>query len=474
MQFPFVGGTYRARSLNFDAQRCINLYAEQSGSGTSKSIAALLGTPGLAAWLTVAGGSIRGAMRFSATKAIVVAGANVYTVTNGAVATFIGTISAGTTPVSMASNGTIVMLVAGATGYFIDPVGGVVTTITDSSFQGADRVDFLDGYFVFNKRGTGQFQITQLYGASIDPLDFATAEAAPDNLVSLIVDHRELWLFGETTTEIWFNSGNAAFPIERNNGAFIEHGCAACFSVAKLDNTVFWLSSDDRGQGIVYRAAGYQPQRISTHAIEFAIGRLSRVDDAVAFTYQQEGHSFYVLNFPTGDLTLVYDVATGLWHERAWRDSNGLLHRHRAQCQMAFAGLMLVGDWETGKLYRLDLDTYTDDGAAIARVRAAPHIAGPDYKRVHYNALQIDMEAGVGLTIGQGSDPQAMLQWSDDGGHTWGNEHWAPIGKLGEYRRRVRWRRLGQSRDRVFRLTITDPVKVAIVGASVDVEREAA
>lgn len=473
--FPFVGGSYTARSRNFDAQRCVNLYPELSGSGTSKSVAALYGTPGLSLWANLSGGNVRGLLRFTASIGLAVVGTNVYKLDSSGASTLIGTISAGTTPVSLASNGTIVMMVTGAggLGYFIDPVAGTVTTIADADFVGGDRVDFIDGYFVWNQPGTQNYQITQLYGTDIDALDFAAAEGSPDLLISLIVDHREIWLFGEDSTEVHYNSGNQDFPFERIQGAFIEHGCAAKNSVAKMDNTVYWLSANKHGQGMVQRAAGYTPERVSTHAVEFAIDeyqRTGRIDDAIAFTYMQEGHAFYVLTFPTADATWVFDAATGLWHERAWRDTEGDLHRHRANCQMQFANSTIVGDWESGKLYKLELDTYSDDGALISRIRSAPHIAGDDYKRIRYHALQVDMEAGVGLSSGQGENPQAMLQWSDDGGHTWSNEHWASFGRIGEYRRRVRWRRLGNSRDRVFRLTITDPVKVAIVGAAVDAE----
>lgn len=466
-QFPFVGGSYLARSAAFDAERCVNLYPE-TGSPTSKSVVMLLGTPGKRLWSTLAGGGVRGLLRFSAAVGIAVVGNNVYTLNTVGVGSLVGTIDTLSTPVSMASNGTQVMIVTGPNGYVLDPAARTVTRITNPAFVGADTVQFEDGYFVFNKTGTGQFQITNLYGTDIDGLDFATAEGAPDLLLSLLVDHREIWLFGESSTEVFFNSGNVDFPFERINGAFIEQGCAAKFSPAKMDNTVYWLTADDRGQGTVQRAQGYSPQRISTHALEYAIGQMSRIDDAVAYTYQQEGHSFYVLNFPTAQKTWVYDAAVNLWHERAWRDpATNELKQDRAICQMAFAGETIVGDWETGKLYVLDLDYFTDNGDPIARIRSCPHISSSDYKQQFFASLQVDMQAGVGLTTGQGSDPKAMLQWSTDGGYSWSNELWASIGKIGERRARVKWRRLGRSRDRVFRVTITDPVRVAMIGASV-------
>lgn len=466
-QFPFVGPSYSARTKNLDAQQCINLYPELGGP-TSKTVAALIGTPGLSLWTTLAGGGIRGVLRFSPSFAIGVSGPNVYTVAQDGTPTLRGTIDNLSTPVSMASNGQVVMIVTGPNGYVLDMTSYTLTKITSSNFLGADKVDFVDGYFIFNKPGTGQFQITDLYATTIGDLDFATAEGSPDLLLSLIVDHREVWLFGENSTEVYFNSGNADFPFERIQGAFLEQGCAAKNSVAKMDNRVFWLSADDRGQGMVMSAAGYQPQRISDHALEYAIGQMSRISDAVAYTYQQEGHSFYVLNFPTANQTWAYDAATNMWHQRAWRNpSDNSLNRHRVNCQMAFANDNIVGDWETGKLYRLDLDVFTDNGDPIPRIRACPHLSDPDYRWQIFDSLQIDMQTGVGLTVGQGSDPKAMLQWSTDGGYTWSNELWANVGKLGDRRTRVKWRRLGRSRDRVFKVTITDPVRVAIVGASV-------
>lgn len=473
MQFPFVGPSYSARVKNLDAQQCINLYPELAGPN-SKNVAALIGTPGLSLWTTLAGGCVRGMLKFSATLSVIVVGTNVWRLTQFATPVLLGTIPAGTTPVSMATNGTdTIMLVDGTYGWAIGVEALTFAQITNGAFTGADMVYFIDGYFVFNKPGTGQFQITGLYSTSIDPLDFATAEGSPDKLIGLIVDHRELWLFGENSTEVFFNSGNVDFPFERIQGAFIEQGCAAKFSIAKMDNRVFWLSADDRGQGMVMSATGYQPQRVSDHALEFAISQMSTISDAVAYTYQQEGHSFYVLSFPTANQTWAYDASTNMWHQRAWRNaSDNSLNRHRGACHMAFIGENLVGDWENGNIYKLDLDTYTDNGALIPRIRTCPHLSDPDYRWQFFDALQVDMQTGVGLSVAPGTsgdDPKAVLQWSTDGGYSWSNELWASIGKIGERRTRVRWRRLGRSRDRVFRVTITEPVKIAIVGASTTV-----
>lgn len=465
--FPFVGSSYAGRSPSFDAQRTLNMYLERSESKTSRTPAMLVGTPGLLLWGNAGSGGVRGAIAFNDAIAIWVIGSEVYRANTSATLTLIGTGIAGTGAVSMASNGIVIMMVTGPTGYIIDPVGGTTTQITDADFTGADAVDFCDGYFVFNKYGTGQFQITQLYGTDIDSLDFATAEGSPDNIVSLIVDHREVWLLGRVSTEVWINSGELDFPFARISVAFLESGCAATHSVAKMDNSIYWLANDERGFGTVQRAAGYTPQRVSNDAVDYAISNYSRIDDAVAYTYTQEGHSFYVLSFPTGNATWVLDAASGDWHERAYRDpTTGLLSRHRSNCQINFAGETLVGDWETGNIYKMRTDVYTDNGAAIRSERVCPHIAG-DGKLAFHHALEVFMQPGVGLV--DGSDPQAMLQWSDDGGYTWSNEHWVSVGKIGEYRTRARWRRLGRSRDRVYKWAMTDPVKRIITGANLNV-----
>ena len=462
----FIGGSYLARSSNFDAETCLNLFPEASAVGTSKSVAALYGTPGLRLWSTLPDSPIRGMIRFNPSTAYVVAGANVYKVNFDATFSAIGTVTPGVGLVSMASNGIQVAIATNPEMFVIETSTDTVTQVLDPDFLGAAQVGFIAGYFVWRVPNSGRSQYSDLYSANVSPLSFFTAEGSPDNGVSQLVDHLEYWYFGESTTEVFSVTTDANQPLQRINGAFIEHGCAAAFSVAKMDNTVYWLGADDNGKGTVWRATGaYEPQRVSTPAIEYAISKVTDLSTATAWTYQQESHAFYLLN--VGDRTWCFDASTGLWHERAWRDPlDGSLHRHRAQAQMAFAGLNLVSDWENGNLYVLDLDTYTDNGDPIVSRRTGSFVSARTY-----NMLQIDFETGVGLE--DGSNPVAQLQWSDDGGKTWSNNHEASIGKVGEYQLRVRWRRLGTPRryglSRVFRVTITDPVKRAITSAMLDV-----
>jgi hypothetical protein len=308
-----------------------------------------------------------------------------------------------------------------------------------------------------------------LDGTSIDPLEFASTEGSPDGLLAVVSNFREVWAFGTNSIEVWYDSGATDFPLQRIQGAFNELGCAAPYSIAKMDNGLFWLGRDRRGQGIVYRANGYQGQRISTHAVEWHIQQYTDMSDAIAYTYQQDGHSFYVLIFPTANTTWVYDAATQAWHERAGF-VDGAFTRHRSNCQMAFNNKVVVGDFENGNIYAFDLDVYADNGQIqkwLRTWRALP-TGQNNLKRTAHHSLQIDLETGVGLNLGQGSDPMLMLRWSDDGGHTWSNEHWTPIGKIGAYYQRAFYRRLGMTlklRDRVYELSMTDPNKIAIMGA---------
>jgi hypothetical protein len=331
-------------------------------------------------------------------------------------------------------------------------------------------VGYLDGYFVFNEPNSQKIWVTALLeGTQVDPLDFASAEGSPDGVVGIIVDHGQLWVYGTNSIEVWYNSGNADFPFSRIQGAFNELGCAAAYSLAKMDNGLFWLGKDARGQGMVYRANGYSGQRISTHAIEWHIQQYGDLSDAIGYTYQQDGHSFYVLIFPTANTTWVYDVATQAWHERAGF-ANGEFTRHRSNCQAFFGTKVMVGDYQNANVYSFDLDDYSDNGSIqkwLRSWRALP-TGQNNLKRTAHHSLQLDCESGTGLNLGQGSDPQVMLRWSDDGGHTWSNEHWVSIGKIGEYYRRAIWRRLGMTmklRDRVYEVSGTDPVKIAIMGA---------
>ena len=466
MKSPILGAISRLRSSNTAANRLINLFPEMIPEG-GKNPAFLSRCPGLTLLTTAGSGPIRGLHKFNGVG-YAVSGGSLYKIDTYWEATLIGGVS-GTGPVSMADNGTQLFIACNPGGYIYNSSTTAFGAITDPDFPGAVTVGYLDGYFVFNEPNSQKYWVTSLLdGTSIDPLEFASAEASPDKLVSVKIDHREGWLFGEDSVQVVYNSGELDFPLSSIQGAFLETGCSAPYSVAKLDNSLFWLGSDDRGNNIVWRSNGWNGLRVSTHSIEYELDKITDTSDAIGFSYQQEGHSFYVLILPTGGKTFVYDVATQLWHERAaFIDSE--FTRHRANCHINFNGKTVVGDYDNGNIYYFDLSNYSDNGNVqkwVRSWRAFPTGQTPLARTIH-SELQIDCETGIGLVTGQGTDPQMMLIWSDDGGHTWSNEHWCSMGKIGK-RGRVMFRRLGttnKNRDRVYEISGTDPNKIAIMGA---------
>ena len=380
---------------------------------------------------------------------------------------------------------------------------------SDGAFSGANTVDIVDNYFVYNDPGTQKWGASDTLSPISPALSYSLKDGAPDNLVSLIVDHREIYLLGEASSEVWVDVGAVPFPFQRIPGTSTQHGIAAVFSVARLGNSFAYVSRNARGEAQIMQMNGYIPQRISTHAVENSLtGQV--INDAIAWTYQLEGHECYVVTFPSigNGLTWVYDGTTGMWHKWLYVNNNNQYQRHRGNCCTLFQGMILVGDYQNGKVYMLDRNNYTDDGQEIRRVRRAPHLVA-DLQRQYFDEFQIQFQPGVGTTgfsvqsaiqpstlqspysiaptarleigptdivyLGQLSQinpsdtttyPQAMLRWSNDGGSTWSNEHWVTIGQMGRYKNRAIWRRLGMARDRIFEVAITDPVKAVIVSAN--------
>ena len=344
---------------------------------------------------------------------------------------------------------------------------------SDGAFSGGSAVDIVDNYFVYNRPNTQQWAASNLLSPITYGLSFASKFTGPDNLVSLICDHGQVYLLGETTSEVWADQGTFPFAFQRIPGSSSQHGIAAQFSLAKLGNSFAYVAKNNRGQSEIVMMNGYFPQRISTHAVENTLVN-QNVSDAIAYTYQLEGHECYVVTFPSLDLTWVYDISTQLWHKWLYVDNQNNFHRHRSNCAAVFQNLVLVGDYQNGQIYSLDPNNYTDNGDEIRRVRRCPHLV-TDFQRQYFEELQIQFQPGVGLEgitdppLNQettGSVPQAMLRWSNDGGSTWSNEHWSEIGKVGKYKNRIIWRRLGWARDRIYEVVVTDPVFACIISAN--------
>lgn len=465
----FIGGAYEAPSIYQDAQELINWYPEidPTKDGNARGAVALYPTPGLLTVLTLdALAEVRELYVLpGGDTMLAVSGVVLYIIASDMTATQIGLLATDHGRVYMADNRIDVMIADGSNRYTVNIVTHAFAQIPDDDggFLGAQRVDYVDTFMVYNMPGTNQWGCTSPLSTVSPNLSFSSKDSSSDNLITLIADHREVILIGEKTTEHWVNVGAFPFPFQRIPGTSMQHGIAAKDSLCRLGESVAWLAKDGRGKAVIIQKEGYLPKRLSTHAVENDIAQ-GVIDDAVAFVYQQGGHEFYQISFPTQDKTWVYDLSTGLWHKRAARDDLNILHRRPENVYAQFQGMALVGDVSNGKIYQLDQNTYTDDGKQILRMRRTPHLTD-QLNRVFHESLQIQFQPGVGLPTGQGSDPQMMLRWSNDGGSTWSSYYSVAIGKIGEFKNRAIKRQMGWARDRVYEVTITDPVKAVIISA---------
>lgn len=459
---PFVGQTYEMQATSFDNQRCVNLYPIVSESGSSKSVAALRGTAGTETFTEIGGGSIRGGIE-SSERAFFVSGNAFYEVFDDGTGVMHGNLVSQTARVTMEENPTQVMIIDGEHGYIFNKTTNEFEQITDVDFPIPSDLTFQDGYFIVTEKDTAKFWISGINnGLTWSSLDNANVESSPDRLVGLKSDSSNLWLFGTKSIEVYQNTGNAVFPFQRIQGAVIETGCASQFTVQELDNALFWLGTDQNGDAIVWRSNGYNAQRISTQAIERKIAQSTNFNESYSWVYHERGHAFYMLQIKGLDTTLCLDVSTGLWHERIYRDPvSGREQQHRGSCHIFFKQRHLIGDRLGNKIFNMSLDLFDDDGDVMPRIRVSPHYA-QEKRRITHAQFELDMEVGVGTQTGQGYDPQVMMKYSDDGGRTWSSELWRSLGKVGKYFTRVKWNKLGSSRDRVYMIEITDPVFVQI------------
>ena len=478
MRINFVGSSYVFPSASFDTQRSINCYPDKSETQTSKDAYILAPTPGKKLYLTLPVSPIRGFYTTSNGRAFAVAYNTLYEIFSDSTYTPRGTISTYTGNISMADNGFELIVVDGSVdGWILNLGTGVFAQIdtggAGAGFLGATTVCFLAGYFICNQPDSGVYFWSASYdGLTWDAADFANAEGSPDNLTALVTLHQQVALLGANTTQFIYNAGTSPDPFQNIQGVFMEYGCNSPFSVQQCYNTIFWIGSDKSGQDMVWMANGYNPQKISTVAIEHYLDQYDTTT-ATSYSYQEDGHYFYAINLDGAPTTLVYDITLEQWHERAfWNISLGDWQRDKAQFHVVAFGNHLVSDSQNGNIYQQSASINDDNGDLIRRQRTFPYVKD-DLEYLFFKTLQIDMQVGVGLGSGnnQNTDPQAMLEWSDDAGNTWSNEYWSPIGKVGEYLTRVIWRRLGRGRYRVFRVTIDANIPVWMIAAYLDVEK---
>jgi hypothetical protein len=409
----FLGQTYSSRSKNISAQRTINFYPELNPQD-SKSVIALIGTPGLD-YFTAVGDVARGMHIFNGVM-FVVAGSDLYSIaSDGTVSSSLGTLSTSSGRVSMADNGIAASGIGGNQLMIVDGVAGYIYNVSTLTFSnissnfpagGASQVTYIDGYFVVIGTSTMNAYASELYdGLTWDALATSPISGAPDILQAVINSHQQIWFIKEYTAEVWYDAGvptSTGFPFARVPGAVIDYGTVAPFSLVRAENTIFWVASqrnNDVGEFVgIVMLNGYQPQVISPPAINYQIGQMVDISDATSYSYSEGGHTFVVFTFPTGNATYVYDTTTEMWHERSFYSGVGLytINRHVGDCYCFLNGKHYVSDYRNGNIYEMSSAYLDDNGTAIVSTRVAQHIYEQnELDNIFFSKLQVDLEVGT-------------------------------------------------------------------------------
>lgn len=473
------------RSTPWNATKSLNFFVEM-GAQDSKAPAALVGTPGTSLFATFPSGTIR-MFHVMVDRCFVVAGTSLYELsTDGSVSASLGTILGSDLVVSVDNGisangvgGNQILLIANGSGYIFNVSTNTITSISAPAFPAnAHQAAFLDGYFIVTAQNMA-FSVSALYDGTTWPaLATAAAIASPDNIQKPFGSNQILYLVKDSTTEVWQNVAiptSQGCPFAHIAGSLVNFGTNADRSVARVGDTVFMLGTTRVQDSAVYfgviSVSGTSVQKVSTPAIDYRISRLGSLSDAISYVWTYEGHLFYVLSFPTDDLTLVYDATTQQWFDWSTHISNTAYsqHRHLSNEYGFFGGKHLVSHYNEPKIYELSSQFFDDAGVPIISIRTAqPIFDVQENDNLKIHKLTIDAETGVGDgSVNSSGSPTAWLSWSNDGGRTWSAEYSSSLGKQGEFRTRLIWRRLGSPKDRVFRLKISDAVKKVLLGATV-------
>lgn len=512
---PLGNKPFSSPYFSIGQEICQNMYVELAQSEYSKASYYYIKIPGLRrlnpspAVVITNYGACRGMLTSSAgagRRTFAVNGSGVYEILADGTRTLLGQINTVSGPVSMADNGQLLMLVDGQAGWILRYSDGNLTRITDDNFPGNDTslgqlaptsVTYMDTYFIVNVPNSNQYYWSNGYYTYEDqdatpheydpavtqgywtPLQSGQKIGKPDDIAAVINCNNYLWLPGYNSTEIHYNSGDYnGQQFKRYQGAILNIGCSAPYSVAVYQNNIFFLGTDKDGTLGVFSNDGMNPIRISTRGIEQVIQSMSVYTDCQAYTYAQNGHSFYVMQFPTASRTFVFDTTTSSWHERTkLLKSTGAYVRWDGMYATSNFDKVIIGDIGTSEIYSLDPMYFQNDSPLsngvnyIRCVRSTP-IGFQMGKNVRYNWIQVICNSGHGLSVdtaaGVGVDPTVQVAWSDDTGITYSNERSAPLGKQGEYSKRSIVLGCGMGRNRVWRIAMTDPVPFILVAVLVN------
>lgn len=365
MQYPgFIGASDRAAVLTVNAERTINWFPEIA-TGTPKSKVWLAPTPGLAPFVVLGAGPVR-ALYSEEGRCFAVGGPHFFEILATGTFLYRGSVGMDSRPATIVSNGSDgqqLFIVSNGDGFIFNLTTNALSVITAPDFpRPCSMGAFVDGYFLALQAQSDRFQISALEdGLTWDPLDVAQVSQTTGIVRALVPVHREVWLLGTLTTTVWADIGDADFPFAPIPGAFIEQGIGSLFGWTVVDNALYWHGQNEDGGRVAYRARGYTPERISTHAVEHAWASYPRMDDTIAWSYQDRGHAFAAWYVPTAETTWTYDAATGVWHERALWDPTELIWTpHLARCHTFGFDKHLVGDRSSPAVYVLDAGSYTD------------------------------------------------------------------------------------------------------------------
>lgn len=467
MRYNLFGVGQKGKSEDVSVQRRMNLYMDVQIQ-EDKSRYSYHKRPGLTLFSDFASSNpVRGMLAVD-TLLYVVHGGTLYEINSSGTATSRGTLNTTGGRVDMAYNHAgVIMIVDGTNGYYYTISSTTFAVITDADYNDtASSVVSHDGYFIVPKPDTAEFYLSDLDATDVadswDALQFATAEKSPDNLVRIFENNTDIMLCGSETIEFWNNTGSGTPPYDRITGGVIELGLAAKWSIAKFGESevIMLAANSDQGGVSVVKFSGFNYTDISSTEMGATINNYTTVTDATGFAFFHEGHHFYQLNFPAEGKSWLYDGKTNIWSELEY---GSLGARHRAEIGATFQNKYYVSDYTNGKIYQVDGTNFTDDDEPIVVEIISKHVF--DEKQVRVSRIWLDLEEGAGLASGQGSDPQMMMEISKDGGKSWGNEHWASIGKIGEYMKRAIWRRLGRGFNWVFKFRCSEPIKIVIIGA---------
>lgn len=476
---PFFGAHAVSRSSNYSDAQLINLYGEVEETKQGREIGALYNMPGLTQLASAGFGPINGMLQLGTGLLYIISASELFSITKGGVATDLGALH-GTPPFSMIQNGSagsqLAIFGANNKGDLYTTGGGIAAISMPFATTGQIVATYQDGFGLINNPTTTEFFASNSLDLSTwSALSFGSATGDADNVVALAQTIRLLYVFKQLETEVWVNVGSSPFPFQRLDGTYIEYGCVAPSSIAKVGDVLCWLSQTSQGQGVVMKVLGTQAMRISTSSMENEIQDYSTISDAIGYGYQFNGHEFYVLSFPIANVTWVYDKTTSdllrtpFWFK--WLTFNGTSYvRHLSNCFAMYGGMALVGSHLDGKIYKLDPTNLADGTFTRQWTRSWRALPKITQDPTRFSKLTIDMEPGATGTTGS---PTVSLSWSDDGGHTFSSPITASVGALNNTTQRVYFTRLGSTKrttglDRIFQLQSSSVFPARIFGAELE------